>query len=276
MPGRLGGCALFVAGSFAGSLLTGCEGGVPDVNIFTIQDDKDLGQQLADEIAANPEEYGEILDPVAYADAYAHLNGVRDSILATGKLTYADQFDWKTHILYDDSVLNAFAAPGGYIYVYTGLIRYLEQEDHFAGVMGHEMAHADQRHSTNQLSKAYGIETLLGLIFGDKDPGIIADVAAGLVSLEFSREDEAEADEYSVVYLCETAYASNGAAGFFEKLLAEGNFEIPEFLSTHPSSDSRVADINARADELGCATDPNPNAQWNAFLASLPPEQPAN
>lgn len=251
----------------------GCEGGVPDVNIFTIQDDKDLGAELAAEIEAHPEEYGEILDRTAYAEAYAHLDGVRDAILTSGEVTYADEFDWETHILYDDTVLNAFAAPGGYIYVYTGLIRYLEVEDHFAGVMGHEIAHADRRHSTNQLSKAYGIETLLGLIFGDKDPGVIADVATGLVSLEFSREDEAEADEFSVVYLCGTEYASNGAAGFFEKLLAEGGFEIPEFLSTHPSSESRVADINAQAESLACSTELNPNAQWDAFLASLPPPQ---
>jgi predicted Zn-dependent protease len=246
----------------------GCEGDLPDVNIFTIQDDKKLGRELAAEIEANPDVYGQILDEAAYPEAYGHLNRIRDEILASGEVEYAQEFGWQTHIIHDDEVLNAFAAPGGFIYVYTGLIRYLETEDQLAGVMGHELAHADRRHSTEQLTKAYGIETLLSVVFGD--PGVIGDVAAGLVSLEFSREDETEADEYSVIYLCNTGYASNGAAGFFELLLEEGGGEIPEFLSTHPSSASRVADINDTADNLGCSTEPNPDAQYQAFIDSLP------
>jgi beta-barrel assembly-enhancing protease len=258
-------------GLFVPLAFGGCEGGLPDVNIFTIEDDKDLGKQLAKEIEANPDVYGVILDENEYPEAYQHLNGLRDAILGSGKVIYEKEFEWKTHIIHDDEVLNAFAAPGGYIYVYTGLVRYLETEDQLAGVMGHELAHADRRHSTEQLTKAYGISTLLSVIF--EDPGVIGDVAAGLVSLEFSREDETEADEFSVIYLCETDYASNGAAGFFELLLEEGSVEIPEFLSTHPSSESRVSDINNRADDLGCSTDPNPNAHWEGFIDSLPPKK---
>lgn len=246
----------------------GCDGGLPDVNIFTIQDDKKLGRELAAEIEAHPEEYGAILDRNEYAEAYGHLDRIRDEILNSGEVFYADEFGWETHIIHDDEVLNAFAAPGGFIYVYTGLIKYLNEEDQLAGVMGHELAHADRRHSTEQLTKAYGIETLLSVVFGD--PGVIGDVAAGLVSLEFSREDETEADESSVIYLCQTDYAANGAAGFFELLLEEGGAEIPEFLSTHPSSESRVADINAAADDLGCSTELNPNGQYQAFIDSLP------
>ncbi len=137
-------------------------------------------------------------------------------------------------------------------------------------MLGHEIAHADRRHSTQQLSKVYGVSVLLGVIFGS-DPGLIPELAAGLVSLSFSRTDESDADDYSVFYLCETDYASNGAASFFEKLLGDSTIEIPPFLSTHPSSDTRVADINALADELGCSTDANPNVpDWSDVLATLP------
>ena len=250
--------------------LAGCaEGGVPDVNLFSIQDDKDLGAELAAEIAAHPKDYGTILDPAEYPDAYGHLNRIRDEILATGEVEYAKQFDWETHLIHDDEVLNAFAAPGGYIYVYTGLLRYLDQEDHFAGVLGHEIAHAANRHSTEQMTQQYGVATLLGVVLGD--PGLVGEIAAGLVGLEFSREDETQADEYSVYYLCETDYAADGTAGFFEKLESEsGGYEIPEFLSTHPSSESRVQDIRTLARSEGCSTEPNPNAQWTAFTQSLP------
>lgn len=256
---------------FCALLLVGCEdaGTLTDLNLFTVDDDIELGQQLADEIAANPDEYGVILDRTEYAEAYSHLDRIRDALLDTGKVQYDDKFAWETHIIDDDETLNAFCAPGGFIYVYTGLIRYLEVEDHFAGVMGHEIAHAANRHSTEQMTKAYGLTTLLDVVAGGNS-GLAGDLATGFVGLEFSREDEAEADEYSVRYLCETDYAGNGTAGFFEKLTAEGGAEIPEFLSTHPSSDSRIEDINASARAKGCDLTLNPNAQWDAFVASLP------
>ena len=95
-----------------------------------------------------------------------------------------------------------------------------------------------------------------GCQMNEYDSAKMADVLAASHGLELT-QDESEADEYSVIYLCDTDYAANGAAGFFEKLLAEGGVEIPEFLSTHPSSENRVAEINAEAEARDCAIDPN-------------------
>lgn len=245
-----------------------CKDGGPDVNLLSLEDDLELGAQLHEEILSNPDEYP-LLDPEAYPDAYAHLYRIRDAILASDDVRYRDTFEWQLYILHDDEVLNAFAAPGGYIYVYTGLIRFLEREDDLAGVLGHEIAHADRRHSTQQLTKAYGVNTLLEVLLG-KEPGLIADIAASLVNLRFSRADEAESDEYSVRYLCDTDWAADGAAAFFEMLLEDGGLQVPEFLSTHPSSESRVENIRAKAQELGCSTEPNPDAQYQALLDALP------
>jgi len=248
-------------------LSTGCES-AGGLNLFSIDDDIELGAQLDAEIRADPATYP-ILDEGQYADAYEELYRMRDELLETGEVQYADDFEWQLAIIHDDETLNAFAAPGGYIYVYTGLLRYLEHEDHFVGVLGHEIAHADERHSTQQLTRLYGISTLLGVLLGD-DPGLIADIAASLLSLSFSRTHEEEADERSVYYLCPTDWAANGTAGFFEKLLEEGGVDIPEFLSTHPSSESRVEDINALAELLGCDTEYNPDADWQRVLDTLP------
>lgn len=249
------------------ALLTACDGGVgvPGVNVFSIEDDKELGAELDAQIESEPEEYP-LLDRAAFPDAYTNLERIRDTIMAGGAVELEQEFDWEVHIIDDDETLNAFAAPGGYIYIYTGLMRFLETEDEFAGVLAHEIAHADQRHSTQQLTQIYGITTLLGVVLG-QDPGAAAMLAAGLVALQFSREHETDADEHSVVYLCETSYASDGAAGFFEKL--EGA-NVPEFLSTHPSDDKRVENIHSLADDMGCDTTPDPNADWSAVLATLP------
>ena len=103
------------------------------------------------------------------------------------------------------------------------------------------------------------------------DPTVLSEIAAGLASLSFSRENETEADSASVDYLCQTDYAADGAAGFFEKL--EG-FELPEFLSTHPSSETRVDDISNYALESGCSVDYNTTtANYQQLLDALPVDE---
>lgn len=230
---------------------SGCskDGGV---NIFSIQDDIRLGQQTKAEIAAHPGEFP-ILSEAANPAAYNYIRAIRDEILATGKLNYKDEFAWEVYIIKKDDVQNAFCAPGGYIYVYTGLIKYLESKSALAGVMGHEMAHADERHTTEQLTKQYGVQTLLGILVGENQ-NLLTEIATGLVSLRFSRGNEAEADESSVIYLCGTKYEASGAADFFQKIIDQGGTNIPEFLSTHPNPDNRVQNIHQHAQELGCHT----------------------
>lgn len=228
-----------------------------DLVIFSISNDKQLGQQLADEIAAT--DSLDVLSRAEYPEVYAYLDGMKNEILNSGKVTYKDEFVWELHVI-DEDVLNAFAAPGGYIYIYTGLIKFLDEPDHLMGVLGHEIAHADQRHSVKQLQQNYGISVLLSIALGE-NPSQLAQIAGQLAgtlgALKFSRSDEAEADKYSVEYLAETSYACNGAAGFFQKLINQqqtGN--IPQFLSTHPNPENRVGDINELADELECDTTP--------------------
>jgi len=238
-------------------------------NLFSIEDDKQLGLQLSDEIAANPSEYP-VLSESQYSEAYSHLYRMRDSILNSGVVTYKDDFEWELKIIHDDSVLNAFCAPGGYIYVYTGLIKFLDSEDQLAGVLGHEIAHADKRHSTEQLTKTYSITLLLQVVLGE-NAALLQEIATGLISLKFSRSHETEADEYSVKYLCETSYNAAGAGGFFQKLIdLEQAGDTPQFLSTHPNPDNRVENINANRTTNGCTGTGTFDARYLQLINSLP------
>ena len=163
-----------------------------------------------------------------------------------------NDFVWSIKIIDEPKVQNAFAAPGGYIYIYTGIINYLDSAQHFDGVLGHELAHADRRHSVSQMAKNTGVQILLDIALGNNNG--LAQMAKGLVGLKFSRKDEAEADAYSVQYLCGTPYEANGTAGFFAKLTAEGLAGgTPEFLSTHPNPKNRVQKINKQAAKLNCS-----------------------
>lgn len=241
-------------------------------NIFSVQDDIEFGKELQKEIQSNPANYP-LLDKNQYSEAYAHIYRIRDSILTSDKLKYGDDFDWEIDIIHDDSVLNAFCAPGGYICVYTGIIKYLDHESQLAGVMGHEMAHADRRHSTDQLTKAYGIQILLSILLGN-DPNTLAEIAAnlaaGVATLAFSRDAEYESDEYSVKYLYETAYDARGVGGFFQKLDSLNASQSPEFLSTHPHPDNRYEKILEHWETLGGEEGEQFTESYQEFKNSLP------
>ena len=231
------------------------------LNLFSVNRDKELGREVDMEIRNNPQTYP-ILSSNQHPEAYEHLNRIRETLLNSGQVYFRDDFDWECKIIRDDNTLNAFATPGGYLYFYTGLIKYLENERDFAGVFGHEIAHSDRRHSTQRLTKQFGVAVLLSFLLGN-EPGLLAEIANAALTLSFSRADEREADEFSVIYLDPTEYQGNGAAGFFEKLEREGqSSDVPEFLSTHPSPDNRVESINRKWQEMGG----RPGAEGDPFV----------
>lgn len=260
--------ALLLAGTLAVS--SGCtkDG---KINVFSIEDEKTLGLQTKQQIESDPNQFP-ILNPSSHAAVYNYINGIKNDILNSGKVTYKDQFAWEVKVIRDDNTVNAFCTPGGYIYVYTGLIKYLNSKSALAGVMGHEIAHADKRHSTNQLTKQYGVQTLMDVVLGNNQ-GMLTQIASQLVSLQFSRSDETEADKYSVVYLCPTKYESDGAARFFELIEAQGGSNTPQFLSTHPNPENRIGKIKDEAITLNCNTtisNEENDAEYQQFKSMLP------
>lgn len=229
-------------------ILAACSGG-SGFNLFSLDQDKELGKQTAQQIESDPSQFP-VLPERGNEEIYKYIRDITNTILNSGKVEYKDDFDWEVKLIDQDSVLNAFATPGGYIYVYTGLIKFLDSEDQLAGVMGHEIAHAARRHSTSQMTKAYGLSALSSIVTGNANPGMLEQIVIGITTLSFSRSHETDADAHSVIYLCETGYNAAGAAGFFKKM--EGSSSTPAFLSTHPNPGNRVQDIEAKAKELGC------------------------
>ncbi|MGH2568807.1 MAG: M48 family metalloprotease, partial [Bacteroidota bacterium] len=156
---------------------------------------------------------------------------------------YAYQFE----VIHDDSTVNAFCTPGGYIYVYTGLLKFLDNEAALAGVLGHEIAHAERRHATRRMTSALGVQILLSIVLGES-PTQAAQIAGnlfgGLALLKNSRDDETESDTYSMKYLQSTEYFSGGIRYFFEKVSSGrkgGAFD--RLLSTHPLPQDRIDNV---------------------------------
>ncbi|WP_300659905.1 M48 family metalloprotease [Fluviicola sp.] len=252
------------------SVLVNCNGSKKlgsGINLFPVEQDKQLGAQVAAEIDGNPKEYP-LLDSASNKEIYQYLYKIRNTILNSGQVKHKDNFAWRLRIIHDDSTLNAFCTPGGYIYVYTGILKYLDNEAQLAGVLGHEIAHADFRHSTRQMTQMYGVEALLAIVAGNRQQ--LSQITAGLIGLKFSRNHETEADKGSVTYLCPTVYQADGGAGFFEKINASGGSRTPEFLSTHPNPENRIEAFRNYKIELACQGVNDFTTEYKRMIAKLP------
>ena len=223
------------------------------VNLYSIDDDKKLGNQMFEQIQTDTKEYP-LMDETKYAKAYAQVRQIMNTILQSGQVEHAKDFEWSVKLI-DADVLNAFACPGGKMYVYRGLIQYLDNEAELAGVMAHEIGHVSKRHSTRQMTKQYGVAALTSMILGKNVSQLAtttAQIAGNLGGLAFSRSDEYEADAFAVKALASTDYNPLGVAGFFKKMEAEGkSSNTAAFLSTHPSSPDRISKITGLWQSLG-------------------------
>ncbi len=249
-------------------LFYSCQDGV---NIFSKSDDVDLGKQLNQEIHNNSAEY-----PIYHGDPSVknYINQrIFSEVLSSPQIESKDIYPYQMEIIDDDSTLNAFALPGGFIYVYTGLLKYLDSEAALAGVLGHEIAHAELRHATQRMTAQYGVSFLLSLILGE-DPSTLEQIASnlfvGLAFLANSRSDESQADRYSFKYLQDTRYYAGGVKFFFEEMRNDGlvssnSSKIETFLSTHPDPISRIDDINQMIQQANLPLLTNSDSGANIF-----------
>lgn len=218
-----------------------------NLNLFPVSQDVELGKQVNLEISNNQKDFPKVSEQ-GNEELYQYVRGVVHKILYNGSIDYAKDFAWQLTLINDIKTQNAFATPGGYIYVYTGLLKFLDSEDQLAGVLGHEIAHASLRHSTKQLSKMVGLQVLSDAALGNQET--VKQVATAIIGLSFSRAHETQADSMSVIYLCPTEYNAAGASGFFKKI--QGQPTQPEWLSTHPNPNNRIQNIDGKFKSLGC------------------------
>jgi predicted Zn-dependent protease len=159
-----------------------------------------------------------------------------------------DNVNWRVFVVDDAKTVNAFATPGGYVYVITGLLLTATDEAEVLSVLAHESGHVVGRHSARQMVEVYGLETVLSVALG-KDPSILSEMAAKIGAngalLANSRAHETEADEYGATYTSGASYDPRGLIRFFQKLQGDdGNTpQVMKWLSTHPATEDRIAHI---------------------------------
>ena len=182
--------------------------------------------------------------------------------------------------------VNAFAVPGGFIYVNRGLIERTDKMDEVAGVLGHEIGHVVQRHSIQQMEKAQGanigvtLACVLTNVCNSQVAGAAINIAGGAVFARFSRQDELEADQEAVANTVRAGISPQGIVTMFEKLIAERK-EPPGWVggwfATHPLEEDRIAAVQAMINQIPQATlsrlgtEPENFHTFKARLQSLPP-----
>ncbi|MFM8436937.1 MAG: M48 family metallopeptidase [Candidatus Kapaibacterium sp.] len=214
--------------------------GCSDFNVFPLTHDVSLGANIDKELRTNAREYPVVEDAVLRS----YVQDMVKRITASPEVRYAREFPYTVTILDGPSTINAFCTPGGYIYVYTGLLKTLDNEASLAAVLGHEIAHAECRHSTERMTKAMGAQLLLDVALGS-DASQTATTAAnlftGLALLKNSRDEEVEADAKSFSYLQHTDWYPGAIRYFFEKIRgASRGGAVERWTSTHPLPQDRI------------------------------------
>lgn len=163
----------------------------------------------------------------------------------------------------DDPAINAFAAPGGVVVVNAGLLRAAATPEELAGVLAHEIAHVELRHSLKTLVKGLGLRALVAVALGDFSGTAVAEAAQQLTELGFSRDAEREADAEGLRRLAAARIDPQGMIRFFEKLAQEQTLAPPAaLLSTHPADSERLAELRRQVAAL-------PPGNWRPLAVDL-------
>lgn len=220
----------------AGILLSGCAVITPFVqefNIVPVSQEIEIGERMHEQIASQMP----LLTGTSMNQTLETISNRLVEVLPN------QVFDYRFYVVRDPTP-NAFAIPGGRIYVHSGLFDFVDSEDMLAGVLAHEIGHVYERHPAKAISRAYGLNRLSNILL-DQSQGAIQNMALqfleGAVLSRYSREDEREADKIAFYLLRRTRYDTGGLLRFLRKLQAESSpGSVPEFLRTHPTTQERI------------------------------------
>jgi predicted Zn-dependent protease len=242
------------------------------------QQEVQMGQQYVQQINAQ-------LPIVQDPELNRYINVLGDSI---ARLTSRKDLDWQFFIV-DAQEVNAFAVPGGFVYVNRGLIQRADQMDELAGVLGHEIGHVVRRHTVKQMEKAQGanigvtLACVLTSICSSQAAGAAINIAGGAVFARFSRSDEAEADAEGVKNTVRAGISPVGMVSMFQKLLDERKARpgaVESWFLTHPLEEDRINAVQSMINALPpgqlaqLGTDSRNFHAFKSRIQSLPPSPP--
>lgn len=198
-----------------------------------------------------------------------------DAVQSIGKrLTEGSKHTYRWLVV-DKPEINAFAAPGGVVVVYSGLLLAADRPEEAAGVIAHEVAHAELRHGLQGMLKSLGVRAAASVVLGDWSAAVVQEGLSSLLEMKFSREAEEQADAEGLRRMVAARIDPGGMASFMDKLAAKDtDTRMPQWLSTHPPSQDRAATLRQAAAAHAGPWDVLP-VDWAKVKASLTGPQQA-
>ncbi len=213
---------------------------------LTAEQEVALGLQSAPQMA---QQHGG-LHPDQRAQDLVDAVGAR---LVNNSIARQSNYPYDFHLLADPNVINAFALPGGQVFITAALFEQLENEDQLAGVLGHEIGHVIHRHGAERLHKMDLTQGLTGaavVAAGDYGTAQAAQMIGNLINMKYGRDQELESDDFGVRLMIEAGYDPMALIGVMDILeAASGPNRQPEFQSTHPSPENRREEIRSAAEK---------------------------
>ena len=240
------------------------------INLFSEQQEVQLGRRAAQDAERQ-------LPMLRDGQVENYVNSIVRRLAASSP---GPRFPYQARVV-NASDINAFALPGGYLYVNRGLIEAVRSEDELAGVIAHEMAHVAERHGTEQITKSYGVQAgagILGSILAGRDgrlglpEQIIGSLGLNALMMKFSRNAENEADRVGAQTMARAGYDPMAMASFFDLLQQQRGRNpsaVSQFFSSHPSPANRSANIRHMASSLGRGRTARRTANLNTVQARL-------
>ena len=230
-------------------LVAGCQCGSEvnrgDLNIVPLDQEWMMGEQVATQALQQ-------VDLVEDPAVQQYVDRMGQELVAATELA---ERPWRFYVV-DDPSINAFALPGGHVFVHTGLIEAAGSPSELASVVGHEVAHVAARHHTERITKVYGLNTLASLLVG-QDVSLAEQIAVQLVGsgtlAKFSRDDERESDELGQALMAEAGYPPQAMAGMFRTMLEARERRpnlLERFFASHPITEERIQTAEERAQAL--------------------------
>ncbi len=229
--------------------------------------EEDLGSNFSEQIASEVS-----FHPSESVQSYVNELGALavESARSRGDVPSGINFEFR--VIDNDETINAFAGPGGQIYVYTGLLKRAGSAAEVLSVLCHEVAHVTERHIAERLVAIYGLEALKRAALGD-NPGMLGNLVTSAAAqgfmLKYSRSHETEADETGLTYMLGTGYDPRGFIQFFELIQQQSGPRPPQFLSSHPFPEDRIANIRKRLEGRGNLSDTSGAERHKQILQSL-------
>ena len=206
-------------------------------NLFSIDQDIEMGAQAYEEMMAQE-------NVLTSGPEHTMVNRVMDRlVVACGEMGIDPGFDWEVRVIQNDQVVNAWALPGGKMAVYTGILPVAQSETGLAVVMGHELGHALARHGTQRLTSQGAAQLVIDLLAAGEYRELAGQLT-GVLQPGYGRNQELESDHIGLILMARAGYDPSEAAAFWERMSAlSGGAGPPEWLSTHPSHDRRISQI---------------------------------